>query len=52
MAETARRLGIHERTVRYRLARIAALTGLDLDDPDERFRIELALRGRHLLPQG
>lgn len=50
VAATARDLGIHERTVRYRLARIAELTGLDLDDPHDRFRVELALRGRRLIP--
>jgi DNA-binding PucR family transcriptional regulator len=28
--QTATRLGVHENTIRYRLARIAELTGLDL----------------------
>jgi len=33
----------------YRLARIEALTGLRLDDADDRFRLELAVRARSLL---
>jgi hypothetical protein len=52
VAATARRLDIHERTVRYRLARIQKLTGLDLHDPEDRFRLELAIRGRRLLGDG
>ena len=48
VAATARRLGVHERTAVYRLARIEALTGLRLDDADDRFRLELAVRGRAL----
>lgn len=49
VAATARALDVHERTVRYRLARIAKLTSLDLQHPDDRFRLELALRGARLL---
>lgn len=49
VAATARALDVHERTVRYRLARIAKLTGLDLQHADDRFRLELAVRGERLL---
>jgi hypothetical protein len=49
VAATARALDVHERTVRYRLARIAKLTSLDLQHADDRFRLELALRGARLL---
>ena len=49
VAATARRLGVHERTAVYRLARIEALTGLRLDDADDRFRLEVAVRARALL---
>jgi DNA-binding PucR family transcriptional regulator len=49
VAATARRLGIHERTAVYRIGRIEALTGLRLDDGDDRFRLELAVRARALL---
>ena len=49
VAATARALAVHERTVRYRLARIAKLTSLDLQHSDDRFRLELAIRGARLL---
>jgi hypothetical protein len=52
VAGTARAIGLHERTVRYRLARIEELADLDLDLADDRFRVELALRGRRLLRDG
>jgi purine catabolism regulator len=41
---TATALGIHPNTLRYRLERAAELTGLALDDPDVRFRLQLASR--------
>ena len=41
---TALALGIHPNTLRYRLERAADLTGLALDDPDVRFRLQLAAR--------
>ena len=43
---TAHKLGLHVNSVRYRLDRIAELSGLVLDDPETRFRIQLA---RHVL---
>jgi DNA-binding PucR family transcriptional regulator len=49
VAATARVLDVNERTVRYRLARIAKLTSLDLQHADDRFRLELAIRGARLL---
>jgi hypothetical protein len=39
----AERLGVHRNTVLYRLGRIGALTGYDLDDSDTRLRLQLAL---------
>ena len=42
--EVARALHVHPQTVRYRLARLRDLFGDDLDDPDARFELELALR--------
>ncbi len=41
---TASALGIHPNTLRYRLERAAELTGLAFDDPDTRFRLQLAVR--------
>jgi purine catabolism regulator len=40
--ETALRLKIHRNTLKYRLERIAALLGKDLDDPEIRFELRLA----------
>ncbi|HET8815228.1 MAG TPA: helix-turn-helix domain-containing protein [Solirubrobacterales bacterium] len=37
-------LHIHPQTARYRIARLRDLFGEDLDDPDARFELELALR--------
>jgi PucR-like helix-turn-helix protein len=40
----AAELGIHPQTARYRIARLRELFGDQLDDPDSRFELELALR--------
>ncbi|HEV2814240.1 MAG TPA: helix-turn-helix domain-containing protein [Solirubrobacteraceae bacterium] len=45
-AEAARRQGVHANTLRYRVKKLVELSGLDLDDPDERFVAELQLRLR------
>jgi purine catabolism regulator len=42
--ETAQTLGIHPNTLRYRLSRAVETTRLDLEDPDVRFRLQLAVR--------
>ncbi|MFZ0215087.1 MAG: helix-turn-helix domain-containing protein [Candidatus Dormiibacterota bacterium] len=41
---TARALGIHPNTVRYRIRQIRELTGLRFDDPTERLSLMLELR--------
>lgn len=46
--EIAAALGIHPQTARYRLRQLEGLFGNRLDDPDFRFAVELALRGRSL----
>jgi hypothetical protein len=46
----AARLGIHPQTARQRLHRVQELFGDDLTDPDARFELEVALRGRSLAP--
>ncbi len=46
LGPVAARLGIHPQTARYRLARLRELFGGALDDPDQRFWLELALRAR------
>lgn len=45
----ARRLNVHVNTLLYRLQRARELTGRDLDDPDVRLALALALRARTLL---
>jgi hypothetical protein len=42
----AAELHVHPQTVRYRLARLRECFGSQLDEPDARFELELALRGR------
>jgi hypothetical protein len=45
----ARRLHVHPQTIRYRLRQVSELFGEALYDPDDRFRLLLALRVRGLL---
>jgi rhodanese-related sulfurtransferase len=40
----AAELHVHPQTARYRLVRLRELLGEDLDDPDARFELEIALR--------
>lgn len=47
--EVARRLGIHPQTVRYRVRHLNELFGDGLTEPQTRYELELALRGRALL---
>ena len=44
VSPVAARLGVHPQTARYRLARLRELFGDSLDDPDQRFWLELALK--------
>ena len=44
LGPVAQRLGVHPQTARYRLGRLRELFGTALDDPDQRFWLELALR--------
>ncbi len=47
----ARQMYLHRNTVRHRLRRIVALTGADLDDPDTRLTLQLAILSRRALEQ-
>lgn len=49
LSQTAVRLHIHRNTLTYRLEQIANITQLDLDDPDARFSLQLALKLRPVL---
>jgi purine catabolism regulator len=44
LSQTAEALFIHRNTLIYRMDRIAAITNLDLDNPESRLAIQLALR--------
>lgn len=48
-ASTARSMHLSVRAVTYRLARIAELTGHDVNDPTERFALQTAVYGARLL---
>lgn len=52
LSQTAVRLHIHRNTLTYRLEQISNITQLDLDDPDARFSLQLALKLRPVLRQG
>ncbi|MFF4119474.1 PucR family transcriptional regulator [Streptomyces sp. NPDC001714] len=45
---TATALGIHRQTLYYRLSRVEQLTGLDLDDGEDRLLLHMALKGARL----
>jgi DNA-binding PucR family transcriptional regulator len=47
-ARTAAELGIHRQTLYYRLSRVEQLTGLDLDDGEDRLLLHMALKGMRL----
>jgi purine catabolism regulator len=49
VSQTAERLFLHRNSLLYRLERIADITGLDLDDADDRFSLQLALKLRPFL---
>lgn len=43
-AAVAAELGVHPQTVRYRMGRLRELLGVSLEDPEQRFALEVALR--------
>src|SRR5579884_12367 len=49
LTQTARRLHLHRNGLLYRLARIEAIAGCDLDDPSQRLAFQLAILARPLL---
>ena len=48
LVRAGKRLHLHRNAVAYRIRRIAALLEANLDDPDDRFALELACRARLL----
>lgn len=49
LARTADALHVHRNTLLYRLGRIADISGLNLDDPEEHFALWLALKAHRVL---
>ena len=49
VSQTSSRLHIHRNTLSYRLERIESIANLDLNDPDARFSLQLALKLRPLM---
>ncbi|MFE4330123.1 PucR family transcriptional regulator [Streptomyces sp. NPDC056831] len=47
-SRTATALGIHRQTLYYRLSRVQRLTGLDLNDGEDRLLLHMALKGARL----
>ncbi len=49
VSQTADSLFLHRNTLLYRMERIRQISGLDLDNPETRLSVQLALRARRLL---
>lgn len=49
LSQTSTRLHVHRNTLTYRLNRISSITRLDLNDPDARFSLQLALKLRPVM---
>jgi purine catabolism regulator len=49
LTRTAKRLHVHRNTLLYRMDRIREISGLDLDNPETRLAVHLALRIRRIL---
>jgi purine catabolism regulator len=49
LSETAQRLGYHRNSLMYRIRRIQEIGGVDLDDPETRLSLQVALKAKRLL---
>ncbi|MBI4787731.1 MAG: helix-turn-helix domain-containing protein [Chloroflexi bacterium] len=49
LSQTAEAMFVHRNTLLYRMERIKEISGLDLDNPETRLSIQLALRAHRLL---
>lgn len=52
LSQTAEAMFVHRNTLLYRMQRIREISGLDLDNPETRLSIQLALRAYRLLTAG
>lgn len=48
----ARQLGIHINSMNYRIERVEELTGINLDDPEARVAVAIALKARSMIRPG
>ena len=49
LSQTAEALFVHRNTLQYRMERIAEIAGIDLDNPETRLALQLALKAHRLL---
>jgi purine catabolism regulator len=49
LSQTAMRLQLHRNALLYRIRRIEAIGGIDLEDPECRLSLQVALKARRLL---
>jgi purine catabolism regulator len=49
LSQTAEALFIHRNTLQYRMDRIAEISGFDLDNPETRLAVQLALKAYRLI---
>jgi purine catabolism regulator len=49
LSQTAEALFVHRNTLQYRMERIAEIAGIDLDNPETRLALQLALKAHQLL---
>ncbi len=52
LSQTAEAMFVHRNTLLYRMERIREISGLDLDNPETRLSIQIALRAHRLLSAG
>ena len=52
LSQTAEKLFIHRNSLLYRMERISQLAGLDMNNPDTRLAVHLALKVRKMLRPG
>jgi len=50
LSQTAVKLHHHRNSLLYRIGRIQEISGLDLEDPESRLSLQVALKARRLLP--
>ncbi|MGI8424764.1 MAG: helix-turn-helix domain-containing protein [Chloroflexota bacterium] len=49
LSQTAQRLHVHRNSLLYRVGRVQEICGIDLEDPEARLSVQVALKARRLL---